>query len=384
MKKILILVFSDLKYDARLIRQINFLKETYAITVCCLGIGSAANGYKVIILPPAKLTFIRRLYLAALLLLRKFLLAHKFQYPYLDFIKRKIKDEHFDLIIANDIETVPLAFQLKEPGTKVLFDAHEYAPKHFENKLWWRIFFQPFNIFLCTTYIPLTDGMTTIGTGLAKEYKKNFGVEPVVITNASHYYDTKPLETTSGTIKIFHHGIVNRSRKIELIIEIMRYLPENFTLDLVLVLSTFASQQTIQYLKELKELSASDTRIQFREPVPNEKIVDLLKTYDMGIILAPPINFNYANGLPNKLYDYIQARLGVITGPTPEIANVVNTYNIGIVSEDFTPKGIAKKLAPLTREHVQQFKINCNQAAKELSAEKNGVILNNLVASILN
>jgi hypothetical protein len=382
MKKILILVFSNLKHDARVMRQINFLKSKYALTVCCYDI-SPTEEHKTIILASNKLTFFRKAISAILLLLKQFTWAYHTLYPYKNTLKAALKNDHFDIIIANDIEALPLAFDLKDPETKILFDAHEYAPRHFEDKLWWRVFFQDFNNFLCRKYIPRVQGMITIGQTIAEEYEKHFGVKPVVITNACRYYDVKPVETNAEIIKLVHHGIVNRSRRIELIIGMMDHLPDHFTLDLILVIPTLSSQQTRQYYEELKNIASSNKRVHFKDPVSIENIIPLLQQYDMGIILAPPINFNYSNGLPNKLFDFIQARIGVVTGPTPEIARIVSGFNIGVVADDFTSAGLAKKLIDLDRTKIQAFKHQSDKTAKEFNAEKNEVIVNELVDSML-
>jgi hypothetical protein len=381
MKKILILVFSNLRHDARIVRQINFLKNKYAVTVCCYH-ADPSSEYRVITFSN-RMNFIRKAISGVLLLLKRFSLSHSILYPYKKYLSHQLQGETFDLIIANDVETLPLAFQLKSRDTKIIFDAHEYAPLHFEDKFWWRVFFQDFNTFMCKTYIPRVHAMLTIAQSLADEYERNFSVKPLVITNAGPYYDLKPKETSALTIKLVHHGIVNRSRRIELIIGMMRHLPEYFTLDLVLVVTTQASQQTVNYLQELKAMAASDKRIRFVDPVPIHKIIPLLQDYDMGIILAPPINFNYSNGLPNKLFDYIQARISVLTGPTPEIAKIVNKYFVGIVADNFTPEGMTKKLASVDRAKIQQFKHQSDVAAKEFNAEKNEVIFNALVSSLL-
>src|SRR6185437_9948822 len=41
-----------------------------------------------------------------------------------------------DVVIANDIPTLPLAVALGRP---VVFDAHEYAPDELGEELWWRL-----------------------------------------------------------------------------------------------------------------------------------------------------------------------------------------------------------------------------------------------------
>jgi glycosyltransferase involved in cell wall biosynthesis len=282
--------------------------------------------------------------------------------------------------VANDVETLPFAFALKRVGTNVIFDAHEYAPRHFEDRLWWRILFQPLNTFLCRTYIPQTDAMITVSVSLANEYEKHFGKKPVVITNAASYQSLKPVRTNPGTIKLVHQGTVGRSRRIELIIGMMQYLPEHFTLDLMLV--SFAGPNT-EYMNELRALAAPDKRITFKDPVPVEKVIATLQEFDIGIILAPPINFNYIYGLPNKLYDYVQARIGVLTSPTIEIARVVKQYNVGLVGDDFTSEGMARPLASLTEEDVFEFKLQSDRVAMEVSAEKNEVIFDELVQQVM-
>ena len=76
----------------------------------------------------------------------------------------------------------------------------------------------------------------------------------------------------------------------------------------------------------------------------------------MGIILVPPVNFNYKNGLPNKLFDCIQARMGMAVGPLKEIAHITDKYKIGIVSKDFTAQGFAQELNKLTTADIMKFR----------------------------
>jgi glycosyltransferase involved in cell wall biosynthesis len=381
MKQALVIVLSNLKHDARVMRQINFLSKRFALTICCYEMEANPN-YNIIKLTGGKLTFFTRALSATLLLSKRYTWAHGILYPFKSFLKSRLSNTHFDLIVANDVETLPLAFDLKKANTKIIFDAHEYAPLHFEDKLWWRIFFKGFNTFLCKKYIPKVDGMITIGKLLADEYEKNFNVKPVVMTNACAFHDLKPLPSESETIRLVHIGIVNRSRKLEMFIELLNALPDNFTLDLILVMPPQASPQTREYFEWLKDLAKSNQRVRFKDAVPVAQIVPSIQQYDMGIILAPPINFNYANGLPNKLFDYIQARIGAISWPTPEIARIVKDYRIGVIGETFTIASLADAIRPLKRKDINEFKNNTNKAAEELSAEKNEIVLNNLIDDI--
>jgi hypothetical protein len=281
--------------------------------------------------------------------------------------------KNFDLIIANDVETLPLAFKLSQ-NKKILFDAHEYAPRHFEDKLWWRVFFKGLNNYLCKTYIPKVSTMTTVGKGLADEYHKTFHIKPTVITNATRYYEIQPSPVLANKIRMVYHGIANPSRKIELMVDIMSQLDERFTLDMILMTSEFASGKTRDYIQQIKTSIQGNNRIRILPPLASEKVVPFINQYDVGIFLIPPINFNYANTLPNKLFEYIQARLAIAVGPTPEMAEIVNKYRIGVVSDDFYAASLARKLKTLTPESLGEYKSQSSVAAKELCAENNKVI----------
>lgn len=380
-KSILILVLSDLKHDARVRRQINSLKDLYEVTVVCFQ-GEPSKDYRLITLPPPNLTLRKKIVSSIFLITGFYSVAFKILHSYTTFIYEAISGKKFDLVIANDVETLPVAFQLAGKP-KVLFDAHEYAPRHFEDKLMWRIFFRGFNTWLCEKYIPRTSGMTTVGRMLALEYEKYFKVRPTVITNANNYSAITPSDTSDDNIKLVHHGIATPSRNLHLMLELMDKLDSRFSLDMYLLTPGFASRKTADYIELLKQKAAHHPRVRILPPVKGDEIIQTINRYDLGIFLLPPVNFNYRNTLPNKLFDFIQARLGIAIGPTPEMADIVRNYDNGVVADDFTAQGLANKLAQLTTAEIRRFKKNSNSAAMDLNAEKNKIILQQLVSSII-
>ncbi len=380
MKRILVISFSDLNHDARVSRQVDFIKDNYLVTVAAYG-GQENKGYELIPITKTKFTFAHKLFSSFFLLTRWHGKAYSLLYQ-LSSIAESLRQKTFDLIIANDVESLPFAFSIKK-NAKIIFDAHEYAPRHFEDRLTWRIFFQPFNIHLCKKYIPQVDAMITVGKGLANEYKKNFGIRPTIITNATWYSEIKPSKIEDSKIRLIHHGGSTPSRKLELMIEMMTYLDDRFTLDLMLIVPQLASAKTSNYINTLKQLAASDQRIQFLRPLKSNELVSFLNRYDVGVFLLPPVNFNYANTLPNKLFDFVQARLAIAIGPTPEMAEIVNHYDIGVVAENFTAKALADKLSTFTTEKLNGFKLNAEKAAIELTAERNKEKLEEMIRSLV-
>lgn len=378
-KNVLVLVFSNLKYDARVIRQVNWLRKNHRVVVVCFNPPDMPD-VTFVPIQQTRLTWLRKALLSLALLLGAYKIAYRLFHDY-GFVKKKLQGP-FDLIVANDIDTLPLAFELKQSAA-IIFDAHEYAPRHFENNRMWRIFFQPFYLHLCRKYIPKTDAMLTVGQGLADEYAKTFGVQPVIITNATRYVEIQPAPVGHDSIRLVHHGIANPSRRLELMVEMMEHLDERFTLDMILMTSDYASPQTREYIRTFKSEAEKNPRIKILAPVKSDEVVATLNHYDVGVFLIPPINFNYANTLPNKLFDFIQARLAIAIGPTPEMASIVQTYGNGVVANDFSPRSLAAKLQPLNREDIARLKQHSSAAAKAFNAEKNEVIFNGLIATLM-
>ena len=367
MHSVLVLVFSNLRHDARVKRQIDWLRKKYAVTVVCFD-AEETPGVTFVRVRQTKLTTIRKGWLALALALRLYRFAYRIFHDY-GYLRKQLNGK-YDVIVANDIDTLPLAFEWKG-AADVVFDAHEYAPRHFENNKIWKTFFQPFYAALCREYIPKTSAMLTVGEGLAKEYEANFGVKPVIITNSTRYFDLQPSPVLPDKIRLVHHGIINPSRKLELMLEMMERLDPRFTLDMILMTSDYASPQTRAYIRNFKQRAGEDARIKILPSVRSDQVVETIRQYDVGVFLIPPVNFNYANTLPNKLFDFIQARLAIAIGPTPEMARIVNRFGNGVVAESFEPESLAQKLNALTTGELIRFKNQSSVAARELNAEKN-------------
>jgi hypothetical protein len=371
MKQALIISFSNLTHDARVQRQVRWLHKHFRVTAIAYD-GHVADDVELIPVPRPKLKHLTRSWLSVLLVLRLFHRAYWTLYRYQHLIP-ELRVRDFDLIVANDVESLPLAFSVKKRA-RVWIDAHEFAPRHFEEKLYWRIFFQRFNRFLCRTYLPQGDWMTTVSEGLRAAYEQEFSVKPVVLTNATRYHELTPRPVDAQRIRIIHHGGANPSRHLELLIEMMAHLDARFTLDFMLITPALANTKTSSYINKLKSL-AQDPRITFQPPVPSDQIVEFIHQYDLGIFVLPPVNFNYANTLPNKLFDFIQARLGIAIGPTPEMVRVVKQFNMGVVADTFDPADMAARLNALTDHDINHFKLQAHQAARLLSAEQNELLV---------
>jgi glycosyltransferase involved in cell wall biosynthesis len=277
---------------------------------------------------------------------------------------RKMKDQSFDLIVANDIQALPLAYKLAN-GAKLLFDAHEYAPREYEDNLNWVLLYQSFVKHLCKTYIPKVDGMMTVCEGIAREYKREFQIECDVLTNAPHFRNLKPTPVDERKVSMIYHGVATSSRSVEEVIELMSFLDNRFYLDMILI------PGCTKYIDKIKKIGSKNNRIRFLDPVPTHEIPSFCNPYTLGLFPLRPKNFNYLHALPNKFFEFIQARIPPVISPLPEMGKIVQKYQCGIVSEDFSPRAFAKTVNQITCEEIIAMKRNTENAAKEFSAERN-------------
>lgn len=381
MKTILSICFTNLRNDARVERQVRFLSEQYHVVAAALG-DAGVPGVQFIAGTLVRRTHSDKLLFFARLLTRQYERYYWNLEQVRHFVSR-LAEVPADVVLANDIDTLPLALKLaNQRGIPVIFDAHEYFPCQFQDRLVYRIFFQRYTRYLCDIYIPQVSAMITTNPSYAERYQHAYGIRPVIITNASDYVEQEPLLRSADDphIRMIYHGVANPSRRIEDMIALMRYLDDRFTLDLVLV----PGHRCEGYIHTLRHIAQHDLRIRILPPLPMHELVPFSHSYDIGLFLLPPTSFSYTSTLPNKLFQYIQSRLMVAIGPSPEMARIVRACACGVVADDFSPRSLAACLNALDHTTINSYKQGSHRMARLLSAEPNRAILHNLVARVLN
>ena len=176
---------------------------------------------------------------------------------------------------------------------------------------------------------------------------------------------------------MLHHGVAQPARRLEQMIRVVELLDERFTLDLVL------AGGDPGYRRRLVELASGEPRVRFPPTRPMHELVAAANGYDIGLYLLSPVSFNQRHALPNKIFEFIQARLAVAVGPSPEMARVVREHGVGVVADEFTPEAMAAALRGLEGAQVAAFKARSHAAADVLCAENNGPLVLELVERAL-
>jgi len=281
-----------------------------------------------------------------------------------DFIKH-LKQEKPEIIICQTLDLLPYVMEY-QADAKIVFDAREYYPEQGSDRWIWRILFKKLNIYICRKYLPKCDAIITVSQSIASLYKENFGADCFVCPSMAEFYGLLPSAVDASRIKMIHHGSCARSRKLENMIDLIGCLSERFSLTFMLL------NDDPEYLSELRDYAHKKgvgQRVHFISSVSYKEIVPTLNRYDIGIYMLSPENQNQLYALPNKFFEYIQARLMLVVTPNPDMAEYVSKYGLGIVGEDFSPRRLAINLESLSSNDILFFKNKSQESAKILSAE---------------
>ncbi|HEX8723384.1 MAG TPA: glycosyltransferase family 4 protein [Pyrinomonadaceae bacterium] len=380
-KSVCIISFSWVAGDARVLRQVEYLSPHYDVTVVGEGeahpswpAGGAVTWRQI---PPIRAGGgLRRLPLRlaglALLLAGK---AHPDSYlrwywrqPIMRDTFELAKAGGHDAYHANDWNALPIAAEAATAsGARLVFDAHEYAPLEWENRRVWRMLYSPMIGHVLRRYGPRADATTTVASAIADRYRREYGLDPVVVMNAPARNGLLPnREGDFNNIRLIHHGAAIPDRRLEDMIAALAECDRRYSLYFML---TGGESAYVRRLKRVAgELAAG--RVTFLDPVATERVVEAVSEFDLGLCYIAPTNYNYYVSLPNKFFDFIAAGLPVCIGPSPSMAEVVRSYGLGCIARSFEPRDIAAALNSLGADELARMRRGARAAAAEVNAER--------------
>lgn len=369
---ILIVAISPLDRDPRILRQIKAYKDDYNIET--LGLCPASETIKNF--KPLFVSCITKKFITFhnIIAVMKLFLGNCEDFLYYRYGIRKLSGYDFstpDLIVANDWDGFFIATELKKEknwNSKIYFDAHEYAPKEL-NTLSWIIFRKPLIVSTLKRNRNAFSIISTVCPSIAKLYESFFRLESGtvrIITNAPNYEPNLKPQPTGDKIRMIHHGGAMKLRKLEKMIDMMAYLPQDsYELNFMLIKSDK------EYYDTLVQQAKKYPNIHFIDPVPTTQIASFTNQFDIGLFILDNDIINYRYALPNKFFEFAQARLAIAVGDSPEMRSYIEKYQLGVSAKKNTPKAMADEILKLSKDDIMRFKNNAHKYARELSAEPN-------------
>jgi len=273
-----------------------------------------------------------------------------------------------DLLVSNDLDTLMACFLASRFKSRALvYDSHEYFTEVPElvgrqnTQRIWKLIEK-----LC---LPGVKFSSTVSHSIADAYHQQYGVSMKVIRNL-------PLRNTKLARRpdllfcnpkriIIYQGALNLGRGLEGMISSMQYLKE-------FQFQIFGEGDIRERLVELVRQLGIEDRVVFMGRLPFDELKEYTRQASLGVSLEEDMGLNYRYALPNKLFDYIQARVPVLVSSLPEMKKIIEDYDIGEVLRDSDPELLAQQVREMMNSHEFRikWKKNLRSAANDLCWEK--------------
>ncbi len=273
-------------------------------------------------------------------------------------------------LYSNDLDTLLPNYLIgKIKHHPLVYDSHEYftgvpelTHRPFVLRIW---------KIIEKNILPKLKTTITVNDSIADLYQNEYGIKMNVVRNLSvfresvTFKDNLKLNIPDGKKIIVLQGAgINIQRGAEEAVEAMKYIDNA-------VLFIIGGGDVIDHLHHLVTRFRLSDKIKFFPKMPIDTLFEYTVQAHVGLTLDKDTNINYRFSLPNKLFDYIQARVPVLASPLPELKKLIDTYQIGMTIENHNPKHIAEKINSMLTddEHYKVWKENLTFAATELCWE---------------
>ncbi len=293
-----------------------------------------------------------------------------------------------DIISGHDIICLTIGWMsnwFRKDKASLIYDSHEYELGRNKRRSTIQLYIiKKWEKFM----INRSQLMIVVNDSIADEVKKIYRLKnrPLVIRNIAHKWNVDNrlcneirkeiigAEDVERKKKLFLYcGVICEGRGIERAIKILTY-DDNYML---LILGNAASRTYLKKLIDSANELGVKSRLRHHEAVPYNQMWKYIGACDVGLFLGAGSARSYYLSLPNKIFEYIQANVPILASDLPEIARIINKYEVGLTckpNEEATIKEALDKMFIEDKWNI--FKKNTFIAKEELcwEIEKKGLM----------
>lgn len=263
---------------------------------------------------------------------------------------------------AHDLDMLLPCYKLaKKNKAKLVYDSHE---------LWTEM--TGINSYVSSKFkrierelIDKCDLLITVSDFQLKKLKEwyHFGCDDLLIMNSTEFsMNSHVSKVTDHKLHLVYIGFYLPGRGIDEEIEAMSEVNENVYFTLYINKSEYSEQ-----LKQKIAVSNLKNRVLINYFVAQDKVIDEISAYDIGIVPYRAISLNAMASRPNKLFQYMAAGLAILGNDLPELNFIINETNAGMIYDAEIPRDFIQKVNFLSNniEKVNEMKFNSLLAIKE-------------------
>jgi glycosyltransferase involved in cell wall biosynthesis len=221
-------------------------------------------------------------------------------------------------------------------------------------------------------FLPFYQKAYTVGPALAQLLSELHGMPFGVVRNVPMPLAPLEKKPENGKKILLYQGALNEGRGIEALIGAMGFLPDHFELHL-------AGEGDLS--QTLRQLAAPlGEKVRFWGFIQPDALRQQTHTAWLGLNLLENKGKSYYYSLANKYFDYVQARVPVMTMAFPEYLALQARHRVALLLERLEPREIAQRIMDLEQNPEQYAAMvqACEAAACEWHWGKEAELLLNI------
>ncbi len=283
-------------------------------------------------------------------------------------VKSEVKslDIHPNIVHAHDLNTLPLGNKIaKRYNSKLVYDSHElyiHRNKPYKTPKWytkWQFKAEQRLIRKC-------DAVITVSQSIVDYLEKTYKISaPHLIMNAPFKQKKDELSDSNNLKKILnisdekqlliYSGGISFNRGLDKLIQALALIPNCH-----MVFLGRGNEKFKEYLSAIATESGVNDRFHFYGPVGSHEVTSYIQSADLGIAPIENVCLSYYYCAPNKVFEYIQGGIPVVSSDFPDMKSVVLDNDIGAVFDPDSHTEIAKVINEVinNRNKMTKFKEN--------------------------
>lgn len=281
---------------------------------------------------------------------------------------------------CNDYEAfiIGVLAKMTRPKLKLIYDCHELESHRNGKGAFMRFAIRT----LEKLFISWTELVITVSPSIQDFYKRKYNLSNVALVrnlpNEMQISHSNTLREKLGLkndqLVFLYQGMLGKGRGIEVL---LNAFDARDTSEAVIVFMGFGG------LKELIEAYASRKENIFFVPAVSYAEIPLFTgSADVGVNSVEPTCLSYEYSLPNKLFEYIQSEIPVLTNPLPDCAALVNEFKVGRVIPTWSVDSINAVVNDVLKEDLSLYQSHLKSAKKILNWEVEEQVLISAYKSI--
>jgi glycosyltransferase involved in cell wall biosynthesis len=287
---------------------------------------------------------------------------------YFEFAFRAIrKYRKVDIWHCNDYEAfvIGILAKISRPKLKLVYDCHELESHRNGKGAFMRYAIRT----LEKLFIPWAELVITVSPSIQEFYKKKYSLPFVaLIRNLPNEMQVVHSNTLREKLRLdknqmvfLYQGMLAKGRGIEVLLNAFE---ARQTTDAVIVFMGFGALK-----EEIEEFASRNENIFFVPAVSYAEIPLYSGSADVGVNSVEPTCLSYKFSLPNKLFEYIQSEIPVLTNPLPDCVALVNEYKVGRVIPTWNLESINEVVSDVLKEDLSLYIPHLKAAKKILNWE---------------